>query len=107
MDKQQPHNNKLVKANSVETAKRSPKKSMDISADDINRIKLIADKAKKMRIAKSMSYEEFAIRAGINRNSYYRFEKSASTGDNYTVALLMTVISGLGTTPAEFFKDIQ
>jgi DNA-binding XRE family transcriptional regulator len=107
MDKQQPLNNKLVKANSVETAKRSPKKPMDVSADDINRIKLIADKVKKMRIAKKMSYEEFALRVGINRNSYYRFEKSADTGDNYTVALLVTVISGLGTTPAEFFKDIQ
>jgi DNA-binding XRE family transcriptional regulator len=107
MDKEQPLNNKLVKANSLETAKRSPKKPMDISADDINRIKLIAHKAKKMRIAKNMSYEQFALHAGINRNSYFRFEKSASSADNYTVALLMTVISGLGTTPAEFFKDLQ
>jgi DNA-binding XRE family transcriptional regulator len=108
MDKEQALNNKLVKAiEPVEAAKRLPKKPMVISDNDTKRLKLIAEKAKKMRIAKKMSYEEFALHAGINRNSYYRFEKSADTGDNYTVALLMTVISGLGTTPADFFKDLH
>ena len=92
---------------SEKTATRGPKTLMVVSDDDTNRIKSIAGKAKKMRIAKHMSYEVFAIHAGINRISYYRFEKSAESGDNFTVALLLTVISGLGTTPAEFFKDIQ
>jgi hypothetical protein len=92
---------------SEKTSTRGPKNSMVVSADDTKRIKSIAAKARKMRIALNMSYEVFAIHAGINRMSYYRFEKSAETGDNFTVALLLTVISGLGTTPAEFFKDIQ
>jgi hypothetical protein len=91
---------------SVEKAHRGPKTFMVVSADDKHRIKLIAEKARKMRIAKQMSYEVFAIHAGINRMSYYRFEKAAESGDNFTVELLLTVISGLGSTPAEFFKDI-
>jgi len=107
MRKEKVPSHKLVKdIESIEAAKRSPKKPMVISDDDTKRLMLIADKAKKMRIAKNMSYEQFALHAGINRNSYFRFEKSASSADNYTVALLMTVISGLGTTPAEFFKDL-
>lgn len=92
---------------SIKAAKRGPKKPMVISDDDTRRLKSIAEKAKKMRIAKNVSYEIFAMNSGINRISYYRFEKSAKTGDNFTVALLLTVISGLGSTPAEFFKDIQ
>ena len=85
---------------------RGPKNSMVVSAADTKRIKSIAEKARKMRIAMNMSYEIFAIHAGINRMSYYRFEKSAETGDNFTVALLMKVIRGLNTTPAQFFKFI-
>jgi DNA-binding XRE family transcriptional regulator len=92
---------------SGETAKRLRKKSMVISDDDTKRLKLIAEKAKKMRIEKNMSYEEFAIHAGINRISYYRFEKSTDSGDKYSVALLMKVIRGLGSTPSDFFKDIK
>jgi len=92
---------------SVKTTTRGPKKPMVISDDDINRLKSIAEKAKKMRTSMNMSYEVFALHAGINRISYYRFEKSADSGDNFTVALLIKVIQGLGTTPAEFFKDIQ
>ena len=92
---------------SVETAKiRLPKKPMVISDDDTTRLKLIAEKATYLRKEMKISYEEFAIRAGINRNSYYRFEKSADTLDKYSVALLMKVIKGLRLTPAEFFKDI-
>lgn len=92
---------------SLEPQKRGPKKPMVISDDDTNRLKSIAEKAKKMRTAMNMSYEVFALHAGINRISYYRFEKSADSGDNFTVALLLTVISGLGLSPAEFFKDIE
>lgn len=100
---------KAVKAKeSGKTVKtRRTKKFMVVSDDDHRRLKLIAEKAANLRKEMDISYEEFAIRAGINRNSYYRFEKSAETGDKYSVALLMTVIRGLGLTPAEFFKDIQ
>lgn len=103
---QAPYNKSIKAKESVESANRRPKKSMVVSDDDTYRIKLIAGKAANLRRGMNISYEEFALRAKINRNSYYRFEKSADTGDNYTVALLMTVISALGTTPAEFFKDI-
>jgi DNA-binding XRE family transcriptional regulator len=108
MSKKQSSYDKLLKAKeSVEAAKRLPKKPMMLTDDDTKRLKLIAEKAKKMRIAKKMSYELFALHAGINRNSYYRFEKSATSGDNYTVALLLKVITGLDSTFEEFFKDIQ
>jgi DNA-binding XRE family transcriptional regulator len=106
-EKQVPYE-KLVKAKKIgETVTRLPKKPMVVSDNDKIRLKLIAEKAANLRKEMKISYEEFAIRAGINRNSYYRFEKSADTGENFTVALLMTVISGLGITPAEFFKDIK
>jgi hypothetical protein len=107
MSEDQATYNKMVKAKeSVETAKRRPKKPMVVSDDDHRRLKLIAKKAARLRREMDISYEEFSHRSLINRNSYFRFEKSAETGDNFTVALLLTVISGLGTTPAEFFKDI-
>jgi DNA-binding XRE family transcriptional regulator len=99
--------NKMEKAKESVNPARLPKKPMVISDDDTNRLKLIAEKAIRLRKQMNISYEEFAIRAGINRNTYYRFEKSVTSGDFYTVALLMTVISGLGITPAEFFKDIK
>lgn len=92
---------------SPEPAKRRTKKAMIVSADDKTRLKLIAKKAAKLRNAKDMSSEEFAIKSGISRNSYYRFEKSAESGGNYTVSLLLKVISSLGSTPSEFFKDID
>jgi DNA-binding XRE family transcriptional regulator len=76
---------------------------------DIDReyIKRIAATAKGMRISVGHSYEQFAIHAGINRNSYFRFEKSAQTGDNYTVALLLKVIRGLNLTTSEFFQSVK
>jgi DNA-binding XRE family transcriptional regulator len=92
---------------SLETPKRRTKKPMVVSDDDHRRLKGIVEKATKLRKEMDISYEEFAIRAGINRNSYYRFEKSIDNLDKYSVALLIKVIRGLGTTPAEFFKDIQ
>jgi DNA-binding XRE family transcriptional regulator len=104
--KQSPYSKVLKSKESVEAVKRLPKKPMVISDDDTKRLMLIAEKAKKMRIAKNMSYEQFALHAGINRNSYYRFEKSASSADNYTVALLLKVISGLDSTVKEFFEDL-
>jgi transcriptional regulator with XRE-family HTH domain len=74
---------------------------------DREKIKLIADKAKRMRTELNISYEEFARTSEINRNSYFRFEKSAKSGENFTVALLLKVIRGLKLTPSEFFQDIS
>jgi DNA-binding XRE family transcriptional regulator len=91
----------------LETRKRRKKIPLALSDDERSRLKLISEKARKMREEKDISYEQFAIQTGINRNSYYRFEKSAVTGDNYTVALLLKVITGLGTTIPEFFEDIK
>jgi transcriptional regulator with XRE-family HTH domain len=70
-------------------------------------LKKIASTAKQMRIATGFSYEEFALKAGINRNSYFRFEKSSQTGDNYTVALLLKVIRGLSKSTSDFFESIK
>ena len=107
MSKKQSAYSKVLKTEvPAETTKRLPKKPMVISDDDTKRLMLIAEKAKKMRIAKKMSYEFFALHAGINRNSYYRFEKSATSGDNYTVALLLKVITGLDSNFKEFFEDL-
>lgn len=69
-------------------------------------IKEIATKAKELRINSGYTYEEFALRAGINRNTYFRFEQSAKKGENYTIALLLKVIRGLNMTVDDFFKGI-
>jgi transcriptional regulator with XRE-family HTH domain len=77
---------------------------------DIDRdyIKKIAAKVKELRIkAGYSSYESFAFHAGINRNSYFRLERSAVSGDNFTVALLLRVIRGLNTTTTEFFQQVK
>lgn len=95
------------KTRSQETRIRRKKIPLALSDKERERLKLIAEKARRMREEIDISYEQFAIRTGINRNSYYRFEKSAETGDNYTVSLLIKVLSGLKTTLPEFFKDIQ
>jgi hypothetical protein len=89
------------------TPKKEPEKPHIISDIERERLKLIAEKVQKMRIAKKMSYEQFAIQSEINRNSYFRLEQAAKSGDNYTVALLLKVIRGLGSTPSKFFGDIQ
>ncbi len=68
---------------------------------------MIADRAKNLRKGMNFSYEEFALNSGVNRNTYFRFEKSAESGKNFTVALLLQIIRGLHMTPAEFFKDIR
>jgi len=77
-----------------------------ISEYDRELIKKIAARVKKMREEQGYSYESFAQHAGINRNSYFRLEKSALTGDNFTIALLSKVIKGLNLSFSSFFKDL-
>jgi transcriptional regulator with XRE-family HTH domain len=92
------------KQNSILDKEKKPHAIPDV---DREYIKKIAVKAKFLREEKGYSYESFALHAGVNRNSYFRFERSAVKGDNYTVALLLRVIRGLNMTTSEFFKDIQ
>lgn len=78
---------------------------------DVDRdyIKKIAAKTKELRIkAGYSSYEGFAIHAGINRNSYFRFEKkSAESGENFTIALLLKITRGLNISLTDFFQEIK
>jgi transcriptional regulator with XRE-family HTH domain len=76
--------------------------------DELDRatIKHIASRAKELRIQMGYSYEEFALHANINRNTYFKFEKSAVNGDNFTVAILAKVIRGLNQTMESFFKGV-
>jgi len=89
------------------TSQRKPKKPHPISEEDAKTLMMIAVKAKNLRKGMNLSYEEFALRSGINRNSYFRFEKSADIGNNFTVVLMLQVIRGLNMTPSQFFKDIK
>ncbi len=73
---------------------------------DKETIKRIAAKAKDMRKEAGYSYEGFALHAGINRNTYFKFEKSATTGKNYTVATLLKVVRGLRKSLSSFFEDL-
>jgi len=82
-------------------------KSSGKSDIDRKTIKAIAGNAKKMRKEMKVGYEEFALKAGINRNSYYRFERAAKTGENFTIGLLLKVIKGLNVPVSEFFKTIK
>jgi DNA-binding XRE family transcriptional regulator len=82
-------------------------KSHPIPDIDRELIMKIAARAKEMRVNSGHSYESFAIRAEINRNTYFRFERSAKTGENFTMALLIKVIRGLNMTVSEFMKTIQ
>ena len=77
-----------------------------ISDLDRETIKKIAFKAKALRKELGYSYEEFAIHAKINRNTYFKFEKSETTGDNFTVGILLKVIRGLNQTFQSFFQDL-
>ena len=79
----------------------------EISEVDREQIKKIAAKAKLLRVEKGYTYESFALHAGINRNSYFRFERSASTGDNYTIALLIKITRGLNISLSDFFLDFK
>jgi transcriptional regulator with XRE-family HTH domain len=94
-----------TKTMSINTDKET--KAHIIPEVDRDYIKKIAAKAKFLREEKGYSYESFALHAGLNRNSYFRFERSSVKGDNYTIALLLRVIRGLNMTTTEFFKDLQ
>ncbi len=83
------------------------KKKHNISDFDRETIMQIAFKAKEMRVAQGFSYEEFAMHANINRNTYFKFEKSRTSGDNFTIAILIKVIRGLNQTFESFFQDIK
>ena len=78
-------------------------KSHDIPDIDKDHIRLIASKAKELRIKAGYSYEEFAAHAGINRNTYFRFEKSSTTGYNFTIATFLRVLRGLNISATYFF----
>jgi|ERR1035437_115583 transcriptional regulator with XRE-family HTH domain len=82
-------------------------KSHNIPDIDRDYIKKIAAKVKELRVKAGYSYESFAIHADINRNSYFRFERSATTGDNYTIALLLKISRGLNITMSNFFQSIN
>jgi transcriptional regulator with XRE-family HTH domain len=77
-----------------------------ISDLDRETIKQIATKAKSLRKELGFSYEEFAAHAKINRNTYFKFEKSATTGENFTIAILLKVIRGLNQSFQSFFQDL-
>lgn len=77
-----------------------------IPEEDREYIKKIAALAKELREAKGFSYESYATYAKLNRNTYFRFERAASSGDNFTVGLLLQVIRGMNMTPTEFFQQI-
>ena len=82
-------------------------KKHDISELDRDSIKRIAARAKEIRVSQGYSYEDFALHAKINRNTYFKFEKSATTGDNFTIAVLAKVIRGLDLTFETFFQGIS
>ncbi len=81
-------------------------KSHAINDLDKEAIQSIAEYAKQLRIATGLGYEEFALHAGINRNTYFKFEKAAVSGENFTVVTLLKVIRGLDLTLSSFFKDL-
>lgn len=81
-------------------------KKHEVPELDKDTIKRIAAKAKDMRKKKGYSYEGFAMHAKINRNTYHKFEKSATTGENYTMATLLKVVRGLEQSLASFFEDL-
>lgn len=82
------------------------KRKHDITDLDREAIKQIAAKAKEMRVALGYSYEDFALHAKINRNTYFKFENSSNTGDNFTIAVLAKVIRGLNQTFESFFQNL-
>lgn len=79
-------------------------KKHEVPELDKDTIKKIAAKAKEMREKQGYSYEEFALHAGLNRNTYFKFEKSAATGENFTIATLLKVIRGLDISLSSFFE---
>jgi transcriptional regulator with XRE-family HTH domain len=82
------------------------RKKHEVPELDKDTITRIATKAKDMRKVKGYSYEGFALHAGVNRNTYFKFEKSAATGENFTIATLLKVIRGLELSLGSFFEDL-
>ncbi len=82
------------------------RKKHEVPEIDMEAIKRIAAKAKDMRKKGGYSYEGFALHAGINRNTYFKFEKSAATGENFTIATLLKVFRGLEQSLGSFFEDL-
>jgi DNA-binding XRE family transcriptional regulator len=98
----------MPKDNQQQVNTTKEKKAHVVPDVDRDYIRKIAIKVKELRKeAGYSSYESFALHAGINRNSYFRLEKSAESGDNFTVALLLRVIRGLNITTTEFFQQIM
>jgi len=81
-------------------------KKHEIPELDKETIKRIAAKAKDMRIKQGYSYEGFALHAGLNRNTYFKFEKSATTGENFTIATFLKVVRGLELSLRSFFETL-
>ena len=79
------------------------KEGLDYDRETIMRI---AERAKVLRKDQGYSYEQFAAHAGINRNTYFKFEKSSVTGDNFTIGVLLKVINGLAMTLETFFQGL-
>lgn len=73
---------------------------------DRETIMKIANKAKTLRKELGHSYESFALQSNINRNTYFKFEKSSTTGDNFTIGVFLKVIQGLGMTLESFFQGL-
>lgn len=73
---------------------------------DRETIMRIASKAKTLRKELGYSYESFAMHAQINRNTYFKFEQSSTTGDNFTIGVFLKVLKGLGLTLEEFFQGL-
>lgn len=82
-------------------------KKHEVPELDRETIKAIAAKAKDMREKQGYSYEGFALHAGLNRNTYFKFEKAATTGENFTVVTLLKVIRGLDVSLSSFFEDVR
>jgi transcriptional regulator with XRE-family HTH domain len=93
----------MAKSKKENIAPNTETKSHVIPDVDRNYIKKIAAKAKELRIKAGYTYEEFAAHAGLNRNTYFRFEKSSTSGDNFTIATFLRVLRGLNMTATYFF----
>lgn len=83
------------------------RKSHPIPDTDARILKMIAERARTLRKRKNLSSDEFSRLADINHNTYYRFERSETTGDNYTMGLVIKVIRGLDISIQEFFEEIK
>jgi transcriptional regulator with XRE-family HTH domain len=79
---------------------------IDVADYDRQTIMRIATKAKTLRKELGYSYESFAMHANINRNTYFKFEKSSVTGDNFTIGVMLKVIKGLGMSLETFFQEL-